>query len=217
VAARLINPNQPSDKGQAKPLVEAVKSSIKRLPRQVSADAGHSPKDAVEGLSTQRIDVCMPPGKMHYSEAMLASPRGRIPKDLSTADRMRCKLRTKKGKEYYALRKQLPEPVFGQIKQAREFCQFLLKGMLLSSENVTLIVQRICHPLPICILKGLCQGWSSLGLLQREAFGSKAFLAAMTSVASSLGLAVLGITRAVFLTLSAGASSDAGLLALQCP
>jgi len=129
VAARLSNPNQPSDKGQAKPLVEAVKSNIKRLPRQVLADAGHSSKDALEGLSTQRIDVCMPPGKMHYSEAMLASPRGRIPKDLSTADRMRCKLRTKKGKEYYALRKQLPEPVFGQIKQARGFRQFSLRDI----------------------------------------------------------------------------------------
>jgi len=113
VAARLTNPNHPSDKGQAKPLVEAVKSDIKRLPHRVSADAGCFSKDTVENLSTQRIDVYMPPDKMHYSEAMLASPRGRISKDLSTVDRMRCKLRTKKGKEYYALRKQLPEPVFG--------------------------------------------------------------------------------------------------------
>jgi hypothetical protein len=28
----------------------------------------------------------------------------------------------------YRLRKQLPEPVFGQIKQARGFRQFLLRG-----------------------------------------------------------------------------------------
>jgi len=32
----------------------------------------------------------------------------------------------------YRLRKQLPEPVFGQIKQARGFRQFLLRGL----ENV---------------------------------------------------------------------------------
>jgi hypothetical protein len=43
-------------------------------------------------------------------------------------DRMRRKLRTKKGKEYYGLRKELPEPVFGQIKQVRGFDQFLLRG-----------------------------------------------------------------------------------------
>ncbi len=127
VAARLTN--QPSDKGQAKPLVEAVKSNVKRLPHQVSADAGYSSKDTVEGLSTQRIDAYMPPDKMHYSEASIASPHGRIPKYLSTADRMRRKLRTKKGKEYYALRKQLPEPVFGQIKQARGFRQFSLRSI----------------------------------------------------------------------------------------
>jgi hypothetical protein len=43
-------------------------------------------------------------------------------------DRMRRKLRTKKGKERYGLRKELGEPVFGQIKQARGFRQFLLRG-----------------------------------------------------------------------------------------
>jgi hypothetical protein len=42
---------------------------------------------------------------------------------------MRRKLRTKKGKKCYARRKQLPEPVFGQIKQARGFRQFLLRGL----------------------------------------------------------------------------------------
>ena len=29
----------------------------------------------------------------------------------------------------YRLRKQLPEPVFGQIKQARGFRQFLMRGL----------------------------------------------------------------------------------------
>jgi hypothetical protein len=51
-----------------------------------------------------------------------------MPKGLSTADRMRRKLKTKLGRERYGLRKELPEPVFGQIKQARGFRQFLLRG-----------------------------------------------------------------------------------------
>jgi hypothetical protein len=37
-------------------------------------------------------------------------------------------LRTKKGKERNELRKELPGPVFGQIKQVRFFRQFLLRG-----------------------------------------------------------------------------------------
>ena len=59
----------------------------------------------------------------------MPAPRGRIPIGLSSPDRMRRKLRTKRGRECYALRKVLPEPVFGQIKQARGFRQFLLRGL----------------------------------------------------------------------------------------
>ncbi len=41
---------------------------------------------------------------------------------------MRRKLRTKHGRKRYGLRKELPEPVFGQIKQVRGFRQFSLRG-----------------------------------------------------------------------------------------
>ena len=39
------------------------------------------------------------------------------------------KLRTKRGRERYALRMETVEPVFGQIKQGRGFRQFLLRGL----------------------------------------------------------------------------------------
>ncbi len=42
---------------------------------------------------------------------------------------MRRKLKTKAGKAAYAARKAIVEPVFGQIKQARGFRQFLLRGI----------------------------------------------------------------------------------------
>ena len=42
---------------------------------------------------------------------------------------MRRKLRTKRGRQRYALRMETVEPVFGQIKQARGFRQFLLRGL----------------------------------------------------------------------------------------
>ncbi|MCD6391421.1 MAG: hypothetical protein J7L92_05460 [Dehalococcoidia bacterium] len=38
-------------------------------------------------------------------------------------------------------------------------------SVLLSSENVTLIVQRICHPLSIWNLRDLRQGWSGPGVV----------------------------------------------------
>jgi hypothetical protein len=42
---------------------------------------------------------------------------------------MRHRLRTKEGKARYALRKQIPEPVFGIIKSVLGFRQFLLRGL----------------------------------------------------------------------------------------
>jgi hypothetical protein len=42
---------------------------------------------------------------------------------------MRAKIKAGGHESPYRLRKQLPEPVFGQIKQARGFRQFLLRGI----------------------------------------------------------------------------------------
>ena len=41
----------------------------------------------------------------------------------------------------------------------------LPSGVLLSSEYVTIIVLRFCHPLSICTLKGLRHGWFGPGLV----------------------------------------------------
>ena len=46
----------------------------------------------------------------------------------SMTEQMRWRLRTKKGKERYKLRKQTVEPVFGVIKKAMGFRQFHLRG-----------------------------------------------------------------------------------------
>ena len=71
------------------------------------------------------------PGKVktRHGRVLEPAPRGRIPKGLSVRDRMRRKLRTKRGRERYALRMETVEPVFGQIKQGRGFRQFLLRGL----------------------------------------------------------------------------------------
>jgi len=119
---------QPSDKKQAVPMAKQVKENVGGLPREISADAGYFSSTVVEELTAAGVDVYIPPDKMRHAYKMPTAPRGRIPKGLSTADRMRRKLKTKLGRERYGLRKELPEPVFGQIKQARGFRQFLLRG-----------------------------------------------------------------------------------------
>ena len=127
VAAEVTN--KPTDRGQAEPMMEIVKVNVGQLPCQMSADAGYFSSDAVKNLTARGIDVYIPPDKIGHRFTLPPSPRGRIPQCLSIADRMRRKLRTKKGKKCYGLRKELPEPVFGQIKQVRGFDQFLLRGL----------------------------------------------------------------------------------------
>jgi len=127
VAAEITN--RPVDRGQAELMMDVVYANTGRLPDQMSADAGYFSSDTVNNLTARGIDAYVPPNKTRHGSIQPSAPRGRMPLSLSTPDRMRRKLRTKRGRECYALRKVLPEPVFGQIKQARGFRQFLLRGL----------------------------------------------------------------------------------------
>ena len=79
---------------------------------------------------------------------------GPPPSGASVAEQMRHKLRTAEGQAVYKLRKSVVEPVFGQIKEARGFRRFLLRGL----EKVQAEWQMICatHNL----LKLFRSGWS---------------------------------------------------------
>ena len=51
------------------------------------------------------------------------------PIEASAKGRLYRKLRTQRGREEYARRKVIPEPVFGQIRIGQGFQQFLLRGL----------------------------------------------------------------------------------------
>ena len=121
--------DQPSDKGQAVSMIEETVSNTGAVPKEVSADAGYYSSKEVEELCALGVDPFVAPEKTRHGWVPPPAPRGRIPKGLSARDRMRRKLRTKRGRERYALRMETVEPVFGQIKQGRGFRQFLLRGL----------------------------------------------------------------------------------------
>ena len=127
VAARATNAT--SDKQQAVAMVEETTGNVGAVPREVSADAGYYSVKAIEELYALGANPFIAPEKTRYGRVLEPAPRGRIPKGLSVRDRMRRKLRTKRGRERYALRMETVEPVFGQIKQGRGFRQFLLRGL----------------------------------------------------------------------------------------
>lgn len=127
VAARATN--QASDKQQAVAMIEEVIANVGAVPREVSADAGYYSAQAVADLQNLGADPFIAPEKTRHGHRPPPAPRGRIPKALPPRDRMRRKLQTKRGRQRYALRMATVEPVFGQIKQARGFRQFLLWGL----------------------------------------------------------------------------------------
>ena len=127
VAARATNLS--SDKRQAVGLEEEAISNLGTVPKEVSADAGYYWARAVEEITALGVDPFIAPEKTRHGTKPEPAPRGRIPQGLSARDRMRRKLRTKRGRKRYALRMETVEPVFGQIKQGRGFRQFLLRGL----------------------------------------------------------------------------------------
>ena len=62
-----------------------------------------------------------------WRERFAAAPP--VPDNPTPLDAMRHRLATPEGKRLYALRKQIPEPVFGIIKGVMGFRQFSLRGL----------------------------------------------------------------------------------------
>ena len=118
-----------SDKQQAVIMVEEAIANLGTTPKEVSADAGYYWAKAVKEICDLGVDPFIAPEKTRHGTKPEPAPRGRIPKGPSDRDRMRRKLRTKRGRQRYALRMETVEPVFGQIKQGRGFRQFLLRGL----------------------------------------------------------------------------------------
>ena len=129
-----------NDKKQLKPLIEEVKEANGAKPDKVSSDSGYYSDDNVEYLESEGIDGYIATGSQKHSEKVPPAPRGRIPKDATTKEKMARKVRTQKGRATYSKRKHIVEPVFGQIKEVRGFRRFSLRGL----ENVTSEWDIVC-------------------------------------------------------------------------
>ena len=124
-----------NDKEQVEPMVEAIKQQSGQRPGELLSDSGYCSEKNLEYLESaekpgQKIEGYIATGKQKHGEYRQPCPRGPLPKGATRVDRMKRKLKTKAGAAVYALRKTIVEPVFGQIKQARGFRQFLLRGLV---------------------------------------------------------------------------------------
>jgi len=119
-----------NDKQQVEPMVERMKANLGGFsPRRMTMDNGYYSDDNVGFLKGAGIDAYIATGRLKHGEVPPPAPRGRIPNGLTVKERMARKLRTVKGRCTYAKRKEIAEPVVGQIKEARGFRRFLLRGL----------------------------------------------------------------------------------------
>jgi hypothetical protein len=126
--------DQANDKLQAIPMVDQARANLEAagVTAGISAalmDSGFDSEANATGLERRGIDPYIATERLKHHEKVASAPRGRIPKDLTAKQRMARKLRTKKGRELYAKRKGMIEPVFGRLKQVLGFRQFSLRGL----------------------------------------------------------------------------------------
>jgi transposase len=147
-----------NDKEQLIPMLATMEEQSGQRPDDVLADSGYCSEKNLEALDSEenperRIDGYIATERQKHDEYRESCPKGPLPKGATRVDRMRRKLKTKAGKAVYAARKAIVEPVFGQIKQARGFRQFLLRGIdkvrgewsLVCLTHNILKMYRLCH------------------------------------------------------------------------
>lgn len=115
-----------SDAGELVPLVTQVEENTGRQAQEVSADAGYCSEENLKELDRRHIRGYVATGRQKHGSASPTDGKEKNPGPRTAA--MRTRLRKGGHRSRYRLRKQTVEPVFGQMKQARGFRQFLLRG-----------------------------------------------------------------------------------------
>jgi transposase len=138
--------DQCNDKRQAEPMAEATRAALDgagiapaaeesgaREPIPAALDTGYFSAPAVAALEREGFDPYIATERQrHHAAAAVESAAAKpepTPSPATAQERMRAKLATESGRALYARRKTIVEPVFGQIKEARGFRRFLLRGL----------------------------------------------------------------------------------------
>ena len=112
-----------SDQDGLLPLLDATAANTGGQPAEVSADNGFCSEANLAGLAERRVRGYVATGRARHPAEGTRHGAG----PLRAA--MRRRIRQGGHRSRYRLRKHVVEPVFGQIKAARGFCQLLLRGI----------------------------------------------------------------------------------------
>ena len=114
-------------------------------PKRTLADAGYCSTANIDAAADSSHDVLVATGRLKHHEQVPDAPRGPIPQNTTSRQRMARRLRTKKGRADYAQRKAIIEPVFEQMKVKQNAGQLRLRGLASAQGEFTL--HAICHNL----------------------------------------------------------------------
>jgi transposase len=122
-----------NDKQQVAPMLGKLAALPAELGQVATllADTGYFSEANVQACATTGIDPLLAMGRQPHHPPLAArfAPDPPPPEPPTPLAAMAHRLQTQEGKALYALRKHTPEPVFGIIKAALGFRQFLLRGL----------------------------------------------------------------------------------------
>ena len=125
VAQRLAT--NPADFAGLIPLIDQARSNLGRKLREVSGATGFATEANLDAMAERRVRAYLSPGRIRHGETHPTA--GRVLKRKPRMQAMADTIREAGRRSRYRLRKQVVEPVFGHIKQARGFRQFLFRGL----------------------------------------------------------------------------------------
>jgi len=118
-----------NDFGQLVPMLDAVQTNTGRKPDVASADSGYFSGENVTHQALSDINLLVAVGRERKQADKEIPVQDQEPEELTERQKMERKLATVEGKALYKRRKAIVEPVFGQIKQARNFRGFSFRGL----------------------------------------------------------------------------------------
>lgn len=121
--------NNPIDNPHLPEVVHAIKKNTGHFPAEMSWDAGYAKRENLVLMESLGIDAYVSTSKNKRDKITDKNPVGRPTNTGDPLELMTRKVQTPRGKQRYALRKQIVEPVIGQLKQAMGFRRFLLRGL----------------------------------------------------------------------------------------
>jgi len=118
-----------NDKQQLAPMLEQVQQNTGVKPVASSEDAGYWSPEQVADKRVAGIDLHVATGRDKHGIAEETAPSTDATTEATALNQMKQKLQTEAGRAIYKMRKAIVEPVFGQIKECRNFRRFSLRGL----------------------------------------------------------------------------------------